>query len=87
MVRERAYDPSMSDPIAAARESVRGTLERTIVALHRVIEANEMLAEFPGHEESAAERIAEGYLELERAEEELRRVDDDRWPHAGAPAE
>jgi hypothetical protein len=81
------YASSMPDPIAAARESVRGTLERTIVALHRVIEANEMLAKFPGHEESAAERIAEGYVELERAEEELRRLDDDRWPYTGVPAE
>jgi hypothetical protein len=75
----------MTDPTAAARASVRSAVERTIAALHRVIEANEMLAEFPGHEASAAERIAEGQVELERAEAELRRLDDARWPHSGAP--
>ncbi len=76
----------MTDPTATARASVRSALERTIAALHRVIEANEMLAEFPGHELTAEERIAEGQLELQRAEEELRRLDDGQWPSSGAPS-
>ena len=77
----------MTDPIAEARESIRGTLERTIAALHRVIEANEILAGFPGHEATAATRIAEGHQELERAEEELKRLDDGLWPHGSDPAD
>lgn len=74
----------MTDPISSARSSIRSALERTIDALHRVIEANEMLAQFPGHEASAEQRIAEGHMELERAEDELRLLDDGRWPHSGS---
>lgn len=70
----------MSDRIEESRAAVRATLERTIAMLHEVIADNRRLAEMPGHEASAAQRIAEGELELAQAEAELVALDAGRLP-------
>jgi len=76
----------MSDRPTAKAAAIRASLERTIATLHHVIADNHRLAEMPGHEESAARRIAEGEAELAQAEAELAALDDGSPPGAVGPA-
>ena len=61
----------MDDRITASRDRALATLRRTQDAIKRVIEVNERLREFPGHEDSAEARIAEGEQELAQTEAEI----------------
>lgn len=54
----------MNERIAASRARALATLKRTHDAIERVIEDNELLRTFPGHEESAEARIKQGKQEL-----------------------
>jgi hypothetical protein len=61
----------MNERITASRDRALATLHRTQDAIKRVIEGNERLREFPGHEASAEARIAEGEQELAQTDAEI----------------
>ena len=61
----------MDERVKASHDRALATLRRTQDAIRRVIEGNERLREFPGHEESAEARIAEGEQELAQTEAEI----------------
>jgi hypothetical protein len=65
----------VNDRIAASRARALATLRRTQAVIRRVIAANETLREFPGHEDTADARIAEGEQELARAEAEIAAIE------------
>jgi predicted nucleic acid-binding Zn-ribbon protein len=64
--------------IGAMRDRAAESLRRAISTAERVIEENRRLAEMPGHEESAAQRIAEGEDEIVRMEQELAELESRR---------
>ena len=65
----------MDERIAESRARALATLRRTQDMIRNVIADNEHLREFPGHEEAAAARIAEGKEELARTEAEIAAIE------------
>ena len=74
--------------IADMRERAAQSLWRAIETAERVIAENRVLAEMPGHEASAAQRIAEGQDEILRMEGELEELESHGAPRPpeGSPS-